>query len=65
MKKIILSVVLIFPAMYLIAQDDAVIQLYLAQKQYEKAKDEVDKMLASPKLKDKDKPNAYQANACI
>src|SRR6478609_5487320 len=59
MKKIILSIVLIFPAMYLMAQDDAVIQLLLAQKQYEKAKDEVDKMVANPKLKDKDKPAAY------
>jgi len=59
MKKIILSVALIFPAMYLMAQDDAVIQLYLAQKQYDKAKDEVDKMVANPKLKDKDKPTAY------
>ena len=59
MKKIILSVALIFPAMYLMAQDDAVIQLLLAQKQYEKAKDEVDKMVANPKLKDKDKPAAY------
>jgi hypothetical protein len=59
MKKIILSVALIFSAMYLMAQDDAVIQLYIAQKQYDKAKDEVDKMVANPKLKDKDKPTAY------
>ncbi|HEX5154929.1 MAG TPA: hypothetical protein VFW07_25965 [Parafilimonas sp.] len=59
MKKIILSVALIFPAMYLMAQDDAVIQLYLSQKQYDKAKGEVDKMVNNPKLKDKDKPNAY------
>lgn len=59
MKKIILSVVFVFYAMYLMAQDDAVLQLLVAQKQYEKAKDEVDKMVANPKLKDKDKPTAY------
>src|SRR5678815_1254571 len=41
------------------AQDDAVLQLLIAQKQYEKAKDEVDKWVSNPKLKDKDKPGAY------
>ena len=46
MKKIILSVVLVFSATYLMAQDDAVMQLYLAQKEYDKAKEEVDKFLA-------------------
>jgi hypothetical protein len=59
MKKIILSLVLIFSAVYLMAQDEAVLQLYAAQKQWEKAKDQVDKWLAEPKLKDKDKPTAY------
>jgi len=58
MKKIILSVALIFSVTYLMAQED-VLQLYVAQKQYEKAKDEVDKWLAKPKLKDKDKATAY------
>jgi len=59
MKKIILSIVLILSITHLMAQDDAVLQLYIAQKQYEKAKEEVDKMMANPKLKDKDKPHAY------
>ncbi len=58
MKKIILSVVLIFSAAYLMAQDETVIQLYVGQKQYEKAKEQVDKWLADPKLKDKDKQSA-------
>ncbi len=59
MKKILLSFVLAFCTMYLMAQDEAVIQLYVTQKQYEKAKDQVDKWLANPKLKDKDKATAY------
>jgi hypothetical protein len=59
MKKAFLAIALILSVNYLMAQDDAVIQLYVAQKQYEKAKDEVDKWLAQPKLKDKDKPTAY------
>lgn len=59
MKKIFLSLALAFTTMYLMAQDETVIQLYVAQKQYEKAKDEVDKWLANPKLKDKDKATAY------
>ncbi len=41
------------------AQDEAVIQLYVTQKKYEQAKDQVDKWLANPKLKDKDKATAY------
>ncbi|MBV9960783.1 MAG: hypothetical protein JO072_00930, partial [Parafilimonas sp.] len=58
MKKIILSVAFIFSAGYLMAQDEAVIQLFVGQKQYEKAKEQVDKWLAEPKLKDKDKQTA-------
>ena len=58
MKKIILSVAFVFTIAYLNAQDEGVIQLYIAQKQYEKAKEQVDKWLAEPKLKDKDKVNA-------
>ena len=59
MKKVFLSLALTFSFIYLMAQDETVIQLYVAQKQYEKAKDEVDKWLANPKLKDKDKATAY------
>ncbi len=59
MKKIVLSVALIFSATWLMAQEADVINLYVSQKQYEKAKDEVDKWLAKPKLKDKDKATAY------
>jgi len=60
MKKIVLSIVLIaFFAVYVKAQDETVVQLYVSQKQYEKAKDQVDKWASDPKLKDKDKPNAY------
>jgi hypothetical protein len=58
MKKIILSVVLIFSAYYLMAQDDAVIQLYVSTKKYEQAKEQVDKWLAEPKLKASDKQTA-------
>src|SRR4051812_48891907 len=60
MKKIVLSIVLIaFCAAYVKAQDETVIQLYVTQKQYEKAKEQVDKWANDPKLKDKEKPNAY------
>ena len=59
MKKLILTLTLAFCIVYLNAQDEAVIQLYVTQKQWEKAKDEVDKWLANPKLKDKDKATAY------
>ncbi len=60
MKKIIvLSVALIFSSSYLMAQEEDVIGLYLSQKQYEKAKEEVDSWLAKPTLKDRDKATAY------
>lgn len=59
MKKLVLAVALLFSVSYLMAQDETVIQLMVSQKQYEKAKDQVDKWLAQPKLKDKEKPNAY------
>lgn len=59
MKKIILSIALVFSAAYLMAQDESVLQLYMAQKQYEKAKQDVDKWVSDPKLKDKEKPTAY------
>jgi uncharacterized protein YbaA (DUF1428 family) len=58
MKKIILSVAFIFSAMYMMAQDETVVSLFVQQKQYEKAKDQVDKWLADPKLKPKDKQTA-------
>ena len=59
MKKVLLSVALIFSVTYLIAQDEAAVSLFVTQKQYEKAKDQVDKWLADSKLKDKDKATAY------
>ncbi len=58
MKKIILSVVILLSVSYLNAQDDAVLTLFMAKKDYEKAKEEVDKWIGDPKLKDKDKPAA-------
>ncbi|MBS1745513.1 MAG: hypothetical protein JST21_05020 [Bacteroidetes bacterium] len=59
MKRLFLSVVaLVLFSAYLKAQDESVIMLLVTQKQYEKAKDEVDKWLAKPKLKDKEKPTA-------
>jgi hypothetical protein len=59
MKKIILSVAVLLSFGYVKAQqDDAVLQLYVAQKNYEKAKEQVDKWVNDPKLKDKDKPAA-------
>jgi len=58
MKKMFLSVVLALCAVYTMAQDE-VLQLYIAQKKWEDAKTEVDKMVANPKIKDKDKPTAY------
>lgn len=58
MKKIVLTLTLAFCIVYLNAQDEAVIQLYVAQKQWEKAKDEVDKWISNPKLKDKNKATA-------
>ena len=59
MKKAFLTLALAFSMIYLNAQDEAVIQLYATQKQWEKAKTEVDKWLANPKIKDKEKPTAY------
>src|SRR6478736_10368108 len=59
MKKLVLAVALLFSVSYLMAQDETVIQLLVTQKQYEKAKDQVDKWLAQPKLKEKEKPAAY------
>jgi hypothetical protein len=60
MKKIILLVAILFSVGYLKAQqqDDAVLQLYMVQKNYEKAKEQVDKWIGDPKLKDKEKPLA-------
>ena len=58
MKKIILSIALIFSVSYLFAQENDVIQLLVAQKKYEEAKTQVDKWLAQPKIKDKDKATA-------
>lgn len=58
MKKIILSVAILLSVGYLKAQDDAVLQLYMAQKNYEKAKEQVDKWIEDPKLKEKDKTTA-------
>lgn len=65
MKKIILSVALIFSLNYLMAQDADVINLFIQQKQYEKAKEQVDKWLAQPKLKDKEKPLAYLSKLSV
>jgi len=59
MKKLVLAVALLFSFSYLMAQDEEVIKLFVSQKQYEKAKEQVDKWLVQPKLKDKDKPTAY------
>ncbi|HVX26018.1 MAG TPA: hypothetical protein VHB70_06735 [Parafilimonas sp.] len=59
MKRVILTLALVFGIIYLNAQDEAVIQLYATQKKWEQAKEQVDKWLADPKLKDKDKPTAY------
>jgi len=59
MKKVLLSVALIFSATYLMAQEETAISLFVTQKQYEKAKEQVDKWLAQPKLKDQDKATAY------
>lgn len=59
MKKIFLTLALAFCIVYLNAQDAAVIQLYAQQKNWEKAKTEVDKWVSDPKLKDKEKPIAY------
>jgi hypothetical protein len=54
-----LSVVaLILCSACLKAQDESIIMLLVKQKQYDKAKDEVDKWLAKPKLKDNDKTTA-------
>jgi hypothetical protein len=59
MKKIVLTLALAFSIFYLYAQDEGVVQLLYTQKQYEKAKEQVDKWVADPKLKDKEKPTAY------
>lgn len=59
MKKIVLSVALLFCTVYLMAQEETAIQLYYTTKKYDKAKEEVDKWVADPKIKDKDKPAAY------
>ncbi|HEY2726379.1 MAG TPA: hypothetical protein VGI61_04345 [Parafilimonas sp.] len=59
MKKIFLTFALALCIVYLNAQDETVIQLYATQKKWEKAKEQVDKWLADPKLKDKDKATAY------
>jgi hypothetical protein len=58
MKKIILAIVLAVGVLYTMAQDE-VLQLYIAQKKWDDAKTEVDKMVANPKLKDKEKATAY------
>jgi len=58
MKKVFLSVLLALCTLYTMAQDE-IIQLYVAQKKWEEAKTEVDKILANPKTKDKDKQTAY------
>jgi len=58
MKKIILSVAILLSVSYLKAQDETVLQLYMAQKNYEKAKEQVDKWIGDPKLKEKDKATA-------
>ena len=58
MKKIVLLVVLAFAALYTVAQDE-IIQLYIAQKKWDEAKTEVDKLVGNTKLKDKDKATAY------
>jgi hypothetical protein len=59
MKRIFLTFALVFSICYLYAQDEGVVQLLYTQKQYEKAKEQVDKWVSDPKLKDKDKPTAY------
>ncbi|MFT4153718.1 hypothetical protein [Parafilimonas sp.] len=59
MKKIILLIALSFSfSSYLMAQDGDVIALYVSQKKFDKAKEQVDKWTADPKLKDKEKPTA-------
>lgn len=58
MKKIILLIAFSFSLSYLMAQDGDVIALYVQQKKFDKAKEEVDKMVNNPKLKEKDKPTA-------
>lgn len=57
MKSITLSVLFaLCTASFAYAQDETMIALYGQQKQWEKAKDEVEKQLSNPKLKDRDKP---------
>ena len=51
MKRVILTLALVFGIIYLNAQDEAVIQLYATQKKWEQAKEQVDKWVADPKLK--------------
>jgi len=58
MKKIILAIAFIFSATYIMAQDETVISVFVQQKQYEKAKEQVDKWLSDSKLKTKDKQTA-------
>jgi len=61
MKKIILSIVLTACASYTMAQSDneGIVALFASQKKWEDAKKELDKWLASPKLKDDEKASAY------
>lgn len=57
MKSITLSVLFaLCTTVFLKAQDVTAIATYGQLKQWEKAKDEVDKQLNNPKLKDRDKP---------
>lgn len=58
MKRILLSLAFIFSIAYVKAQDTTEIQTAFYVKQYEKAKDLVDKWLSRSNLKDRDKQSA-------
>ena len=65
MKKTIVVVSLLMACHFVKAQDEGQMQLYTMQNKWEDAKADVDKALANPKLKDKDKPKSYTYKALV
>ena len=65
MKKTIVFALSIFCYHLLQAQDEGQMQLYAMQNKWEDAKNDVDKAISSPKMKDKDKPKALGYEAYV
>jgi len=65
MKKVLLMFVFACMGLAAFAQNYEKIQLLIVQRKSEDAKKEIDKILADPKIKDKDKVDAIYWNAAI